>query len=108
MIKTETINIPLALLHSELSVKAKWLYLCLCEIECRLCSSRHEAFIQKNDDLCEMSGMSLPTLKKAKAELRKTKFIECWVSSIKVNRHGELSTEHFTHYRIKEYEGERI
>ena len=102
MIKGDSINIPKQLIRSALSMNAKWLYLSLLEMEMRLCEKHGEPFIQRDIDICNVCGFSLATLKRAKRELRTSEFISCWVSAVPVNKYGELTREHYTHYRINE------
>lgn len=61
--------------YKHLSINAKWLYITLKELEQRYCGHGKDTFIRSNSKLAEDAGMSLPTLKRAKAELEATDLI---------------------------------
>ena len=60
-----------------LSVNAKWLYIVLKELEQRFCNGRDKRniFTRSDPQLATDTGMSLATLKRAKAELSKTDLV---------------------------------
>ena len=58
-----------------LSINAKWLYIVLKELEQRFCSGNKRFFLRSDTQLADDTGMSLPTLKRAKVELAATDLI---------------------------------
>ena len=80
-----------------LSINAKWLYIVLNELEQRFCGGKNDFFLRSDKQLAEDTGMSEPTLKRAKAELRNTDFVEIgtgWYTS------KGRKDKHVTSYRI--------
>ena len=64
--------------YKSLSRNAKWLFVCLNELEQRYTPSDGSRtwFMQTDKQLCEITGFSINTLKAAKAELRKTDLVQ--------------------------------
>lgn len=90
--------------YKSLSINAKWLYIVLNELEQRFTSDgEKDWFYRSNEDLAADAGMSLPTLKRAKAELLKTDLVESWRTHFVYNRdtpEEKLSEKRITVYRI--------
>lgn len=63
--------------YKGLSIGAKWLYIVLKELEHRFCggSGGREFFLRSDQQLADDTGMSLPTLKRAKKELSNTDLV---------------------------------
>ena len=57
--------------YSEMSKNAKWLFVVLNELEQRYCNKNSQFFLRTDTQLCEDTGLSINTLKKAKAELKR-------------------------------------
>lgn len=89
--------------YKSLSINAKWLYVVLKELEQRYTGSDTNWFFRSNEELAEDMGVSLKTLKKAKAELVKTDLIKIgvmhWISG-KGTPHEKRSEKHVTSYTI--------
>lgn len=89
--------------YSKMSQNAKWLYIVLKELEQRYCggASKRDFFIRTNEELCNDSGMSMVTLKKAKSELAKSGLVILgkahWIVDADSNK---LSKKHITSYKI--------
>lgn len=87
--------------YCNMSQNAKWLYVVLKELEQRYCSPTKDYFIRSNEELCEDSGMSMVTLKKAKKELKESGLIKLgkahWI--IDANK-KKLSKKYVTSYTI--------
>lgn len=80
-----------------LSINAKWLYIVLKELEQRFCAgNKRNVFTRSDPQLAEDTGMSLATLKRAKAELAKTELV---VLSI-----GLYDGKHGCNQRVTSYE----
>ena len=89
--------------HKRLSINAKWLYVVLVELEHRFTGKDRDHFVRSNDGLASDAGMSLPTLKKAKAELLGVDLVESWQTHYILDKKtGRLSEKHITAYRIKQ------
>ena len=86
--------------YKELSINAKWLYTVLVELEHRFTGEEEDFFFRSNEDLSEDTGMSLPTLKRAKEELRQTDLIEIWQTHWVSKETSKRSKKHITAYRI--------
>lgn len=87
--------------YKDLSINAKWLFVVLNELEHRYTGTKqNDFFIRSNKSLCEDTGMSLSTLKRAKAELVKTDLIETWSSHYIDKNTKKKSIEHYTAYKI--------
>lgn len=87
--------------YKSLSINAKWLYVVLNELEHRFTGKNADFFTRSNNQLCEDAGMSLSTLKRAKAELVKTDLIETWKCHFVYKDTKKKSTMSYTAYRIK-------
>lgn len=88
--------------YKNLSINAKWLFVVLKELEQKYTGDKTEDyFYQSNNDLAEMCGFSLSTLKRAKAELLKTDLVQSWQEHFKDQKTGKRSEKHITYYRIK-------
>jgi hypothetical protein len=57
--------------YSGMSIRAKWLFVVLNELEQKYCNKNSNFFLRTDKQLCEDTGYSINTLKKAKAELKK-------------------------------------
>lgn len=86
--------------YKNLSINAKWLYVVLNELEQRFTGKKENFFTRTNDQLCEDTGMSLSTLKRAKAELIETDLVETWKCHTIYGDTGKMSTLYRTAYRI--------
>ena len=82
----------------KLSINAKWLYVILCELEHKYTGPKVNFFYRSNEDLAGDSGMSLPTLKRAKTELKG--LVQMWQMHWKDEETGKLSKRHVTAYRM--------
>ena len=83
-----------------LSLNAKWLYVVLNELEHKYTGDKENFFFRSNDDLALDTGFSLPTLKKAKRELKP--FIQMWQMHFRDTETKRLSKKHITAFRILE------
>lgn len=63
--------------YKSLSLNAKWLFVVLNELEQRYTSREVRYFYRSNEELAADMGVSICTLKRAKAELQKTDLIKC-------------------------------
>lgn len=87
--------------HKDLSRNAKWLFVCLNEMEQRYCPDRgRDWFLCTDKQLCEISGFSINTLKAAKSELRKTDLVEVSRGKWIYNDTGKSGISQPTKYRI--------
>lgn len=87
--------------YSHLSQNAKWLFVVLNELEQRFTGDKKENFFTRSDEqLSEDSGMSLRTLKRAKAELKSTDLIQTWKCHFIYKDTGKKSEQYYTAYRI--------
>lgn len=89
--------------HKDMSRNAKWLYVCLTELEQRYTSGEEGSrdwFLQTDKELCEITGFSINTLKAAKAELRKTDLVEVSRGKWIYKDTGKSSIKQPTKYRI--------
>lgn len=70
------LQLPREIFQSEefkgLSVNARWLYVVLSELEHRFTNKKDNFFFRSNEELVNDAGMSLPTLKRAKKELKES------------------------------------
>lgn len=85
--------------YSNLSINAKWLYVVLVELEHKFTGKKEDFFFRSNEDLAKDSGMSLPTLKRAKKELEQTNLIKTWQSHF-IYPNKKKSEKHISTYRI--------
>lgn len=88
--------------YKHLSQNAKWLFVVLNELEQRFTGSKEDFFFRSNDDLAKDAGMILPTLKRAKAELKETDLVHIWNTHFRNKETGKLSEKKVTAYRIKQ------
>jgi hypothetical protein len=88
--------------YAGLSVNARWLYVVLVELEHRYTAdSNRDFFLRTNTELADDTGMSISTLKRAKAELLELDLVQTWQSHYIVNRETKkMSEKHYTAYRI--------
>ena len=88
--------------HKDLSRNAKWLFVCLNELEQRYTPNdgSRDWFLQTDKDLCEITGFSINTLKAAKAELRKTDLVEVTRGKWEYVATGKSAIKQPTRYRI--------
>jgi hypothetical protein len=85
----------------KLSQNAKWLFVVLNELEHRFTGKKENYFFRSNQELATDSGMSLPTLKRAKAELKTAGVIETWnMHWVQDKDTGKLSEKHVSAFRI--------
>lgn len=85
--------------YETLSINAKWLFVVLNDLEQRFCGGdgQKDFFLRSNEQLAGDSGMSLATLKRAKAELENTDLIKTGVGWWKKDGCKE---KHVTSYRV--------
>ncbi len=83
-----------------LSTTAKWLYVVLVELEHKFTGEKENFFFRSNEDLAKDVGVSLPTLKRAKKELKPfiSTFFVHWVDK----ESGRKSKKYISGYRMKE------
>jgi hypothetical protein len=83
-----------------ISNNGRLLYMVLNELEQRYTNGDKDFFFRSNEDLAKDCRFSLPTLKRAKAELVKSGLIQTWQSHYREIETGKLSKKHITCYRI--------
>lgn len=86
--------------YKDLSIKAKWLFVVLNELEQRYSGENEDFFYRSNDDLAKDAGMSLRTFKRVKKELENTDLIETWLIHWIDPKTGKKSKKKITAYRI--------
>lgn len=88
--------------HKNMSRNAKWLFVCLNELEQRYCSnnSDRDFFMSTDKQLCDITGFSINTLKAAKAELRKTDLVDVSRGGWHYTDTGKSAISQPTVYRI--------
>ena len=86
--------------YKPLSVNAKWLYTVLNELEHRFCGNNVDWFYRSNELLVNDTGMSLSSVKRAKAELLNTDLIQAWQMHWVDTETKKKSEKHVTAYRI--------
>lgn len=89
--------------YKDLSTGAKWLFVVLNELEQRYTTGRTDGedfFFRSDKELAADAGISLTTLKRYKAELKKTDLIKTWGMHWKDPQTGKLSEKKVTAYRI--------
>jgi hypothetical protein len=86
--------------YKHLSQNAKWLFVVLNELEQRYTGEKEDFFTRSDMQLAEDSGMSLSTLKRAKAELVKTDLVQTWKCHFVYKDSGKKSEQYYTAYRI--------
>ena len=85
--------------YKNLSIRAKWLFVVLNELEQRYTGKKEDFFTRSNEQLCGDTGFSLSTLKRAKAELKQTDLVQMWPCHF-IYSNGKKSTMAYTAYRI--------
>ena len=85
--------------YHNLSTNAKWLFVVLNELEHKFTGNKEDFFTRSDTQLAEDTGFSLATLKRAKAELKKTDLIQTWKCHF-INEDGKKSKLYYTAYRI--------
>ena len=87
--------------YKSLSASAKVLFLTLKELEMRYTGSTDKQgyFYRTNEQLAEDAGLSAPTLKKAKKELKEAGLIDIKLGHYKYED-AKKSEMHFTFYKI--------
>ncbi len=91
--------------YKNLSNGAKWLFVVLNELEQRFTTGREDGedfFFRSDADLAEDAGMSITTLKRYKAELRKTSLVKLYQMHWVDKKTGKKSEKKVTAYRILE------
>jgi hypothetical protein len=86
----------------QVSINAKWLYVVLNELEHKFTGPKEDFFFRSNEDLAKDAGMSLPTLKRAKKELKESGLVRMWNMHFVDKETGELSKKHITAFRLLE------
>lgn len=89
--------------YSGLSIGAKWLYVVLKENEHKFTSGEEgktDWFYRSDKDLANDAGMSLSTLKRHKAELKKTDLVWFGYMHYEESETGNLSEKKITAYKI--------
>ena len=86
--------------YKDLSNGAKWLFVVLNELEQRFTGKHCDFFFRTDEQLAEDTGFSINTLRKYKAELRKTDLIQVGLGHFVNPETGEKSEKHFTTYRV--------
>lgn len=86
--------------YKSLSINAKWLYTFLNELEHRYTNSNDGWFFRSNELLAEDTGMSLPTLKRAKKELLETGLVEHFLAHFEDPETKKKSKKKISAYRI--------
>lgn len=87
--------------YSDLSVYAKWLFVALNENEQKFTGDHEDFFFRSDIELARDAGMSIATLKRAKAELLKhTDLVQSWQTHFVDKKTGIQSEKHITAYRI--------
>lgn len=87
--------------YKTLSINAKWLFVVLNELEQRYTGKNEDFFFRTNAELAEDTGMSLPVLKRAKAELVKTDLIHTYQMHFIDHKTRKKSQKKVTAYKIK-------
>lgn len=87
---------------ANLSINAKWLYVVLNELEHRFTGKKEDYFFRSNEDLAKDAGMSLPTLKRAKKELKDNNIVQFMKIHFVDPETKKKSYKHVTGYRINE------
>lgn len=86
--------------YKSLSINAKWLYVVLNELEQRYSGKDANWFYRTDEQLAQDAGMSIKTLKRAKAELKESGLVEVsfmhWVDK----ETGKKSKKKITAYTI--------
>ncbi len=86
--------------YKDLSINAKWLFVVLNELEHRYTGEKEDFFTRSDTQLSKDTGLSLSTLKRAKAELKKTDLIRTWKCHF-VNPKTKIKSKvYYTAYRV--------
>lgn len=89
--------------YKHLSMGAKWLFVVLNELEQRYTTGREggeDFFFRSDAELAADAGISITTLKRYKAELRKTGLIRVWQMHWIDRKTGKKSEKKVTAYRV--------
>lgn len=87
--------------YKSLSIGAKWVFVTLNELEQRFCGDGESDFFYRTDEeLAKDTGYSIATLRKYKAELKKTDLIKVSYGRYKDKSTGKKSEERYTAYKI--------
>lgn len=86
--------------YKHLSQNAKWLFVVLNELEQRFTGTKEDFFTRSDAQLAKDAGMSIATLKRAKAELKETDLIQTWKCHWVYKETGKKSEQYYTAYRI--------
>ena len=87
---------------NKLTINAKWLYVVLNELEHKYTGPNEAFCYQSNENLAQDCGFSLPTLKRAKKELKDAGLIQTWPMHWIDKETGKKSAKHVTAYRVME------
>lgn len=85
--------------YRELSNGAKWLFVVLNELEQRFTGKGCNFFYRTDAELSKDANVSLATLKRYKAELRKSGLVQMWNGHFEFED-GTKSEKKFSFYRI--------
>lgn len=85
--------------YKTLSNGAKWLFVVLNELEQRYTGKGCDYFFRTDKELAEDANMPLRSMKRAKAELKKTVLVEMWNGHLKYED-GKRSEFPVSYYRI--------
>ena len=86
--------------YKDMSINAKWLYVVLNELEQRFTGTDKDWFFRTDEELAKDAGMSEKTLKRAKAELRRSGLVEITLAHFVDKETGEKSKKKVTAYKI--------
>ena len=89
--------------YAHLSIGAKWLFVVLNELEQRYTTGREggEDFFFRSDlELAADAGISITTLKRHKAELKKSGLVKIWQAHFVDRKTGKKSEKKITAYRV--------
>ena len=84
----------------KLSSNAKWLYFVLNRLEHRLTGNKPSGFYRSNEDLIKDCNLSDKTLRRAKQELIKTKWVKFKLIHWEGNMPGKKSKKHISYYEL--------
>lgn len=86
--------------YSFLSNGAKWLFVWLNELEHKFTGAEKDFFFRTDQELAKDLCVTLPTLRKYKAELKETDLVEMWLSPFIDTETNKRTSRHVTCYRI--------
>lgn len=86
--------------YKDLSVGAKWLFVVLNELEQRYTGKDCNFFFRTDEQLVDDTGFSIKTVRKYKAELKKTGLVKMALGHWKDPETGKKSERHYTAYQI--------